>query len=103
MPYLKDKELRLYLNSILNAAGESLTYPGSINYFLFKFAKMSCHNYQQFRNLIGELESAKREIKRRLGKNHKLVKTIEETITKIYDELVAPYEDQKIKENGDVE
>ena len=49
---------------------------------LHKLAKETCGNYEDYRNFIGELESAKLEIYRR---------------------LVAPYEDKKIKENGDVE
>jgi len=103
MPYLKDEKLRKILDEAIEDYGSLLMFPGTINYLLFKLAKKSCHKYEQYRNFIGELEASKREIKRRLGKNHWLVKQIEKIIDKIYDELVAPYEDKKIKEHGDVE
>jgi len=54
---------------------------GEINYLLFKFAKEYCEKYEDFQRLFGEIECAKHEIYRR---------------------LVAPYEDKKIEENGDV-
>lgn len=82
MPYLKDDFDRKLLDAIINDHPELLTQPGHINYFLYKLAKIACHNYQQYRNFLGELEAAKLEIYRR---------------------QVAPYEDKKIKENGDVE
>lgn len=82
MPYLKDKEDRNYLDLILEAAKNCLIKPGRLNYFIFKLAKISCHNYEQFRNFVGEIEMVKQEIYRR---------------------YVAPYEDIKIEENGDVE
>jgi len=57
---------------------------GNLNYLLFKLCKeymKEGESYSAYKNFIGELEMAKLEIYRR---------------------LVAPYEDKKIKENGDV-
>ena len=58
------------------------SFTGNLNYFLFKLAKKSCSCYADYAAFIGELEAAKLEIYRR---------------------QIAPYEDKKIKENGDVE
>ena len=54
---------------------------GCLNYTLFKLCKQTCGNYAEYKNYIGELNECVAEIRRR---------------------LLAPYEDQKIKENGDV-
>jgi len=82
MPYLKDKLLRTFLDMMLNTGADKLIIPGALNYFIFRLAKLSCYNYKQYRNFIGELEMVKQEIYRR---------------------QCIPYENQKIKENGDVE
>ena len=82
MPYISDSDKRREIDAIVKVHRKTLTDKGSINYLLFKLAKETCDNYGDFRSLFGELEAAKLEIYRR---------------------LVAPYEDKKIKENGDVE
>jgi len=83
MPYLKkDTGLRQVLDKLIAHFAMYLILPGALNYVLFKLAKYACHNYEQYRNFLGELEAAKLEIYRR---------------------QVAPYEDIKIEENGDVE
>lgn len=86
MPYIKDKILRAELNVLIAwfkyYSNKSETKAGELNYFIFKLAKGYIHNYATAREFIGELECAKQEIYRR---------------------IVAPYEDTKIEENGDVE
>jgi len=84
MPYLSDIRARLAIDGIVNQFTIlfSNNIVGHLNYFLFKLAKVCCCNYAQYAAFIGELESAKLEIYRR---------------------FVAPYEDKKIQENGDVE
>jgi len=84
MPYIKDKDKRKFLDSLIFAFTKIFgnDIAGNLNYFLFKLAKVSCNSYWQYRDFIGELEATKLEIYRR---------------------QVAPYEDKKIKENGDVE
>lgn len=54
---------------------------GNFNYFLFRTAKHLCFSYKDFSNLEGDCQQSLREIYRRLE---------------------APYEDKKIKINGDV-
>ena len=82
MPYIKSKIIRNVLNQIILRQSVIFKQTGNLNYFLFKLAKETCTNYESYRNFIGELEAAKLEIYRR---------------------QIAPYEDKKIKENGDVE
>jgi len=94
MPYLKDDEVRQKLDAVVEhilsilakyslegVAFEGFIFKGKLNYFLFKLAKKSCSCYADYAAFLGELEAAKLEIYRR---------------------QVAPYEDKKIKENGDV-
>jgi hypothetical protein len=54
---------------------------GDLNYILFKFAKTIVPSYNNYKNFCGELRQCATEIERR---------------------LLAPYEDEKCKENGDV-
>lgn len=83
MPYLKSKDMRKRINKVVNSfRAKSNGNTGTLNYFLYKLAKQSCYNYRSYRDFIGELEAAKLEIYRR---------------------QIAPYEDKKIEENGDVE
>lgn len=91
MPYLGLKEMREKLDAVVNhfatvvsvksMHGERKIIKANLNYFLFKLAKVTCNSYRDYSDFIGELESAKLEIYRR---------------------QIAPYEDKKIKQNGDV-
>jgi len=80
MPYIHNKVNRARLDKIVDDFS-SMNDVGHLNYFLFKLAKKDCFGYQGYRDFFGEIESSKLEIYRR---------------------LVAPYEDKKIEENGDV-
>jgi len=84
MPYLSNKEIRKELDAVVHMFMGKFAYSftGNLNYFLFKLAKKSCSCYSDYAAFLGELEAAKLEIYRR---------------------QVAPYENKKIKENGDVE
>lgn len=79
MPYIK-KERRLVID-----AGCNPENAGELNYLITTiiqdYAKSKGGNYQAYNDVMGVLEGAKLEIYRR---------------------IVAPYEDEKIKENGDV-
>jgi len=96
MPYIKSEDRRHYDDLIVdlcnrlrlnNSNNNSLC--GSLNYIIFKIAKVITEpqylggerSYARFNAIGGALECCKTEISRR---------------------LVAPYEDQKIEENGDV-
>jgi len=81
MPYIKNKEHRKECDEIVELMDDYLSLDGDLNYVLFKFAKGMPSEYKLYRNLIGELNECVAEIRRR---------------------LLAPYEDKKIKENGDV-
>ena len=84
MPYIKCKKTREQLDRIvfeILGSGKDIDFTGKLNYILFKLAKVYCNSYKDYRNFIGELEAAKLEIYRR---------------------QIAPYEDDKIKEYGDV-
>lgn len=84
MPYIQNYEDRGKLNVMVKRFTHcfGLNFTGHLNYFLFKLAKTQCKRYSDYAAFIGELEAAKLEIYRR---------------------LIAPYEDKKIEENGDVE
>lgn len=89
MPYIKDLKLRERLDSVVYSFLGVIPFPegkfamrGNLNYFLFSMAKKSCANYAEYADFLSELTEAGEEIRRR---------------------LLAPYEDRKIKENGDVD
>jgi len=95
---------------------------GCLNYFLFKLAKhkkyvpsytsfylfikklvkINCKCYADYQSFMGELTCAKKEIERRLGRDNEIAYYLESTIDTIYDEIITPYENKKIKENGDI-
>lgn len=80
MPYI-DKDARYELNTLMRepkTAGE-LNY--EITMLCLRYACFRGTSYQTANDIIGALEGAKLEFYRR---------------------AVAPYEDRKIKENGDV-
>ena len=83
MPYIK-KERRTALDKIVSLMCESdVRADGDLNYILFKLCKrVVSPSYNGYKNFCGELRQCATEIERR---------------------LLAPYEDEKIKENGDVE
>jgi len=77
---------RKAIDEIVDDAHFNLAANGSLNYFLVKLMlarrKKEMESYTFYKCFLGELEMCKQEIYRR---------------------YVAPYEDKKIKENGDVE
>lgn len=82
MPYIK-QERRPDLNKVVIAMSEaSVKADGDLNYILYRFCKYHVTpSYNNYKNFLGELNEAAEEIRRR---------------------LLAPYEDKKIEENGDV-
>jgi len=83
MPYVK-QERRPELDKIVEAMIRAdVQYDGDLNYILFKFCKVGVDpGYNNYKIYIGELTEAAAEIRRR---------------------ILAPYEDEKIKVNGDVD
>ena len=81
MPYIK-QDRRHELAPVLNAMCQAdVKADGDLNYILFAYAKTVCFNYNGFKNYLGELAEAGAEIRRR---------------------LLAPYEDSKMRGNGDI-
>jgi len=84
MPYVSKKK-RSDINQKLIYAGRSIETPGELNYLVTRVIDQYIHgkgkSYSSINDVIGVLECAKLELYRRIA---------------------APYEDIKIKENGDV-
>lgn len=82
MPYVK-QEKRPKLDKVVEALIDAqVVANGDLNYILFKYAKYNVKpSYNNFKNFVGELHECAHEIRRK---------------------LLAPYEDTKIEETGDV-
>ncbi len=82
MPYIKQSE-RSWPDYVVRQMDTAcIQANGELNYILFKYAKYHIpQNYNSIKNYIGELNECIAEIRRR---------------------ILAPYEDQKLKDNGDV-
>lgn len=112
MPYITQTARRMI------ADGGPVTTAGELNYVItkellgdaeFPYGKILglIHSYMQYKGLsygvandiVGALECARREFKRRKGLDSTFLTAIAD---KFYGEVVAPYEDQKIQQNGDV-
>lgn len=80
MPYIRSDRRRILDEKYWEAAT-----PGELNYLITnictEYAAKHTHGYAVYNDIIGALECAKQEFYRR---------------------VVVPYEDIKIKENGDV-
>jgi len=81
MPYIESNGDRDVLDDIVYKYITTLKKKGCLNYFLCRLFMSQGISYEKARNFIGEMECAKIELYRR---------------------WVAPYEDQKKEENGDV-
>jgi len=82
MPYIKQVDRRQIDGIVSNMAHCRVQANGDLNYILFKFCSLYVKpSYNNYKNYIGELRQCASEIERR---------------------ILAPYEDTKILENGDV-
>ncbi len=83
MPYIKQERRNELLHDLTGIASPDTA--GELNFMFTKLAVDFCHqhglSYARINDVIGALEGAKLEFYRRVA---------------------APYEDTKIKENGDV-
>lgn len=90
MPYIKQEDRKRFdchIDALIKEFDKKPVSPGEFNYVVSRllwniWMKESNHNYTTANNLIGALECIKEEFYRR---------------------WIAPYEEDKIKENGDVE
>jgi hypothetical protein len=85
MPYIKQED-RNRFNAFTRSIDElEIKSPGELNYLItvltHRYLNMKPESYQMYNDAIGALEGAKLELYRR---------------------HVAAYEDEKIRENGDV-
>lgn len=84
MPYVAKSD-RIDLNQKIVFAGRPINTPGELNYLITRLIDQYIYgkgkSYAILNEAIGALECAKLELYRRIA---------------------APYEDEKIKENGDV-
>lgn len=87
MPYIKQEDRKKYEKSLseLSALLDATTTAGDLNYLVtclaHAYVKSHGVSYRTFNDVVGALEGAKLELYRR---------------------GIAPYEDKKIIENGDV-
>lgn len=83
MPYIK-KDRREQCDEVVDIMNVvHVNADGDLNYILYKYCKNNIKpSYNNYKNYIGELRQCATEIERR---------------------LLAPYEDTKIEENGDVD
>lgn len=82
MPYI-EKDRRKYMDEIVRLMKAfKVKANGDLNYILYKFCKEHVESsYNNYKNFCGELRQCATEIERR---------------------ILGPYEDEKIKENGDI-
>jgi len=83
MPYIKKEKREILDDYVINMMKFcNIQADGDLNYILFKYCKDHYpHSYNNLKNFCGELRQCATEIERR---------------------ILAPYEDKKINENGDV-
>jgi len=84
MPYIPSDIIRSELDSVSNdlikiLSKEGIT--GNLNYFIFRTIKHLCRKYKHYAHFEGDIQKSLRESYRRIE---------------------TPYENKKIKENGDV-
>ena len=82
MPYIKKEQRPSKDKIVALMVEESIQANGDLNYVLYAYCKKHIKpSYNNYKNYCGELRQCATEIERR---------------------LLAPYEDEKITENGDV-
>lgn len=82
MPYIKQDRREGLIKVTEAMIRARIVADGDLNYVLYWYCKNRIKpSYNEYKNFIGELRQCATEIERR---------------------LLAPYEDKKIKENGDV-
>ena len=82
MPYVPPEDRHTLNFAVENLKAMDVTPNGKLNYVLFKLCKDTVEpSYNNYKNFIAELTECSEEIRRR---------------------FLSPYEDEKIKENGDV-
>jgi len=82
MPYIEQSKRGLLEGIVKLMADRNVKADGDLNYVLFAYCKRFVpRSYNNLKNFCGELRQCATEIERR---------------------ILGPYEDEKIKENGDI-
>ena len=85
MPYIKNEATKDSISKLMEEVVTTITNPGDLNYaitsLINQYYKDTGPSYVAINDIIGSLECAKAEFYRRVA---------------------VPYEEEKIKENGDV-
>ena len=74
-----------------------------ISEFISHYINLKGKSYQTFNDILGVLYAINMEIARRGFSYKEFVEYIANLSAEFYETIVAPYEDIKIKENGDLE
>lgn len=75
----------------------------ALNQLILRYIGVQGISYRVINDVIGALEGAKLEFKRRKGPGlNNVLNAFDEVKTDFYRRVAAPYEDEKIKQNGDV-
>lgn len=76
----------------------------ALDQIILQYLGVNGLSYKVVNDIFGALEGAKVEYRRRRGVLHAagVVYAVEEVKSNFYSRVVAPYEDEKIKQNGDV-
>ena len=67
-----------------------------------EFVGVHGKSYTTFNTVLGALVGANLEYIRRMGPNNRVSDTFADVVAEFYGQIVGPYEDEKIKQNGDV-
>ena len=83
MPYIEPERRRELAQLLIDMGDAQVKANGELNYLLYTYCKRTTlPSYNKYKNYIAELRACATEIERR---------------------LLGPYEDEKIKENGDID
>ena len=106
MPYLTETDFNAPSGELNRAFTKvflsDLPFVPAIETTITKYVHDQKPRYATFNDVIGALECAKLEYFRRTGYNEQVDLVIDRIKEKFYTDTVAPYEDNKIKEHGDI-
>jgi hypothetical protein len=101
-------ELNYNITMALALYGPGLRAETIIDEFVTRYTQIKGLSYQTINDIMGVLVCAASEINRRIGKSHPFKADdnlifLSDYMDKWYNLVAAPYEDKKIKANGDLE
>lgn len=96
-------ELNYVCTMAVGMYGPSESATTVIKEFIQHYISHKGVSYQTYNDIMGVLTCMICEITRRIGLEHEVVQYLSKLSTNFYKETVVPYEELKIKENGDLE